>query len=109
MSYEAFLELLSKFALYAWLIAAVGSFIVQRYIKSPGWTFVMIGALFAAGRQAWYFTPFYSAGKNSDEVFNGYMMRFVWGEMGAIFIAIGMLMLIAHYYTVNSKLEASLK
>lgn len=103
------LTLLSSFALLAWSIAAVASFFVQRYYASRGWSFIMVGSLFVVARQAWKFLPAYSEGSESELIFNGYMMRFIFGASGAILLSIGFLLLITNVYIVRSKLETGVK
>ncbi len=102
-------EFLNSFAAYGWLIAAAASFFVQRYFQSRGWTFITAGALFVVVRQFWELTPYYGAGEDSSALFNGYMMRYVFGSLGAALLSAGCLLLIANYYFVRSRLETSIK
>lgn len=103
------LNFLSSFALFAWSIAAVASFLVQRYYASRGWSFVMVGSLFVVARQAWKFLPAYTENSESDVIFNGYMMRFIFGSTGAVLLSIGFLLLIANVYIVRYRLETGVK
>lgn len=104
MTYDDILGFLSQFSLYAWGIAAIASFIVQHYLASRGWTLILLGSIFIAARQAWKFLPIYAADKSSESFFNGYMLRFSFGSIGAILLSIGFLMLIANYQLVRSRL-----
>ncbi|MFC1665123.1 hypothetical protein ACFL17_05810 [Pseudomonadota bacterium] len=101
MSYSSVLDTLTHFNLYAWLIAAVGSFLVQRYIRSKGWTIIMIGSCFVVLRQLWAFLPGYGDAKSAEYIINAYMNKFLMGTIGAVLILVGTSMLIVNYYVVQ--------
>lgn len=105
MTYSTLLNWLAQFNLFAWLIAAIVSLIVWRYTKTKGWFVIMIGAVFVVLRQLWKFLPNYKDAQVSDTLFNTYMMRYILGEIGAILLCIGLIMLIINYYIVKTRLE----
>jgi hypothetical protein len=107
MAYEDILKMLANFNLVAWVIAAISCFFVQRNMRSKGWTVIMIGSVFVVVRQLWkVIVPGYGAGQASEVIFNAYMMRYVFGGIGAIIISIGFMMLITNYFVVKTMLEA---
>lgn len=109
MSFDQIVEFTSLLGLFAWIVAVIASFWVQRYFNSRGWTFMMAGSAFIVVRQLWKQTPLYAGGKESEVLFNGYMTRFVFGGIGATLLSIGLLLLIANYYTVQSRLETQVR
>jgi len=65
----------------------------------------MIGAIFIIVRQLWKFFPEYQSMQGSELIFNAYMMRFLFGSLGAIALLIGFTMLIANYYVMKTRME----
>lgn len=106
MGYEEILKVLGSFNLYAWIIAGVGSFLVQKYLKSKGWTIILVGSLFVIVRQIWkVVVSSYGDAGASEVLFNAYMLRYVFGGIGALIISIGLMVLIINYFTTQAKLE----
>lgn len=105
MSFSDILELLDRSSALAWLIAAIVSFFVWKYTKASGWAVVLTGAGFAVLRQVWELIPGYGEAKSSEALFNLYMMRYVWGQIGAFLLIIGLIMLLVNYYIVKTRLE----
>ena len=105
MSYDEVLGILSQFNLIAWVVVAITSFLVLRITLTKGWIMIMIGALFVVLRQVWKFLPEYSGMQGSEVILNDYMIRFLFGSLGAIVLSIGFVMLIANYYVLKTRME----
>ncbi len=105
MTFDELLGLLAQFNLFAWVIAAIMSFLMLRYTQNKGWVLIMMGSLFVVLRQSWKLLPAYKLGQPSEELFNGYMMRYIVGSVGAMLLIIGFITLIVSYYVLKSRLE----
>ena len=105
MNYDEILQALAQFNLIAWVIVAITSLLVLRYTRTKGWSIIMIGAIFIIVRQLWKFFPEYQSMQGSELIFNAYMMRFLFGSLGAIALLIGFTMLIANYYVMKTRME----
>ncbi len=105
MTFDDILSVLAQFNLVAWLIATIVSLLVLLYTRTKAWLVVMIGSLFVILRQGWKFVPGYKDGQASELLFNAYMMRYVFGAIGATILCVGLTMLIINYYVVRSRLD----
>ena len=105
MTYNDLIGWLGQFNLIAWTIVAVSALIILRVNKNPGWIMIMIGSLFVVVRQVWKMFPAYKMAQESDLLFNAYMMRYVFGAAGAIFLCIGFIILITTYYVVRDNMR----
>ena len=105
MTFDQFLSVTSQFSLYAWLIAAVASFMLLQYTRTNGWIMVMLGSVLMVMRQAWKFMPAYKGGQESDAFLNGYALRHLFGSAGMTFLIIGFIMLIVSYYVIKTRME----
>lgn len=105
MNFNELLQIISQFNLIAWVVVALASLLVLLYTRTKAWLVIMIGALFIIARQLWKFFPEYQAMQGSDLIFNAYMMRFLFGSLGAIALSIGFAMLIANYFVMKARME----
>ena len=104
MTYQEVLKLLAQFNLFAWLLAAVASFVVLKITGNRGWGPIAVGAVFVVLRQAWKFLPGYQEGQASDLLFNTYMNRYLFGAIGAVLLCVGFVMLVNNYFVLTTKL-----
>ncbi len=107
MTYQEILKLLAQFNLFAWLLAAIASFVVLRITKNNGWGPIAVGSMFVVVRQVWKFLPGYKEAQVSDLLFNTYMNRYAFGAVGAALLCVGFVMLINNYFVLKTKLERS--
>ena len=105
MTFDELLSILSQFNLIAWIIATIVSFLVLKYTQNKGWILIMIGSVLMVFRQLWKFLPAYGQEQASEALFNGYMMRFIFGSAGGVLVISGFITLIVSYYVLKTRME----
>ncbi|MCP5152592.1 MAG: hypothetical protein H6983_00410 [Ectothiorhodospiraceae bacterium] len=99
------LEVLDTAGLVAWIAAAASAMAVQRYMRSRGWTVLMVGACLVVLRQLLEFAPGYAEAATSASIPNVYMLRYLVGGAAAVVLLVGVMMLWQQMVVTRTLLE----